>query len=394
MLNKAGLTLQEGLDQVANSQDKLGTATKLVGQTAAKSFLVLSEGTKITQKLKVGLENAGGAAKRMADTQLDTLEGKTKILNSAWQGLVLGLTSGDSAFNSIAKGIVEATTSLLGFLTPTTKVSEALEDERTNLFLLEAELKNANTSEGRRLEIIKDLQKEYPKFLGNVDAETVSNTELTKALRKVNDELINRIIIEQKQEEIDEQNLDIADAKKDALEAESEALQKAADLRKKYDDLGISLEASPEGLTSLQQLKFEIDELNRVRDEQNQFRKDESDLYKLQTGDLNKFSKEIRALNSRYVALKSAEEGYNNEVESGNKLINDKQELLDKFGMTTEESSDVIEENTNATNKNNKATKDSIKILEDYKQELEEISDVDPLDDEDSFSDDVVRKSN
>ena len=392
-LNKAGLTLQEGLDKVANSQDKLGTATKLVGETAAKSFLVLSEGTKITEKLKVGLENAGGAAKRMADTQLDTLEGKTKILNSAWEGLVLGLTSGDSAFNSIAKGIVEATTSLLGFLTPTTKVSEALEDERTNLFLLEAELKNANTSEGRRLEIIKDLQKEYPKFLGNVDAETVSNTELTKALRKVNDELINRIIIEQKQEEIDEQNLDIADAKKDALEAESEALQKAADLRKKYDDLGISLEASPEGLTSLQQLKFEIDELNRVRDEQNQFRKDESDLYKLQTGDLNKFSKEIRALNSRYVALKSAEEGYNNEVESGNKLINDKQELLDKFGMTTEESSDVIEENTNATNKNNKATKDSIKILEDYKQELEEISDVDPLDDEDSFSDDLLEKS-
>ena len=124
MLNKAGLTLQEGLDQVANSQDKLGTATKLVGQTAAKSFLVLSEGTEITKKLKVGLENAGGAAKRMADTQLDTLEGKTKILNSAWEGFVLSLTSGDSAFNSISKNIVEATTSLLGFLTTSEDANE------------------------------------------------------------------------------------------------------------------------------------------------------------------------------------------------------------------------------------------------------------------------------
>ena len=117
MLNKEGLTLQEGLEQVANSQNKLQTATELVGQTAAKSFLVLAEGTETTKALKKGLENAGGAAKRMADTQLDTLEGKTKILNSAFEGLVLSLTSGDSAFNSIAKGIVEATTSLLGFLT-------------------------------------------------------------------------------------------------------------------------------------------------------------------------------------------------------------------------------------------------------------------------------------
>ena len=124
MLNKEGLTLQEGLEQVANSQNKLQTATELVGQTAAKSFLVLAEGTETTKALKTGLENAGGAAKRMADTQLDTLEGKTKILNSAWEGLVLSLTSGDSAFSSIAKGIVEATTSLLGFLTTSEDATE------------------------------------------------------------------------------------------------------------------------------------------------------------------------------------------------------------------------------------------------------------------------------
>jgi len=124
MLNKEGLTLQEGLEQVANSQNKLQTATDLVGQTAAKSFLVLAEGTETTKALKTGLENAGGAAKRMADTQLDTLEGKTKILNSAFEGLVLSLTSGDSAFSSIAKGIVEATTSLLGFLTVSEDANE------------------------------------------------------------------------------------------------------------------------------------------------------------------------------------------------------------------------------------------------------------------------------
>ena len=313
----------------------------------------------------------------MADTQLDTLEGKTKILNSAWEGLILGLTSGDSAFSSIAKGIVEATTSLLGFLTPTEKTSEALEEERTNLFLLEAELKNANTSEARRLEIITDLQKQYPSFLGNVDAETVSNEQLTKALRQVNDELINRIIIEQKQEDIDEQNIEIADAKTKALEAEAEALQRGADLRKKYNDLG--LEVTPEGLTSLEQLKHTIDELNRVREEQNKLRLEDSDLFKLQTGDLNKLSKEINALNNRYVALTNSEKNYNKEVDAGNKLINDKQDLLDKFGITTEENTKGIIENKDGLNEQANAVNKVKFALED----LQEIED----EDEDFFLD-------
>ena len=99
-LNKAGLTLEDGLEKVINSENKLKTAVDLVGVNAAKSFLILAEGTETTKQLKIGLENAGGAAEKMAKEQLDTLEGKTKILNSAWEGLVLSLLSGDSAFSS------------------------------------------------------------------------------------------------------------------------------------------------------------------------------------------------------------------------------------------------------------------------------------------------------
>ena len=116
-LNAAGLTLEEGLEKVANSEDKLGTAAKLVGKNAAASFLVLADGVDVTKELEKGLNNAGGAAKKMADEQLNTLEGKTKILNSAWEGLVLSLLSGDGAFSSISKSIVEAATGVLGFLT-------------------------------------------------------------------------------------------------------------------------------------------------------------------------------------------------------------------------------------------------------------------------------------
>ena len=88
-LNNAGLTLEEGLQKVANSQDKLGTASKLVGKNAAASFLVLADGVDTTKKLTKGLNNASGAAKAMADTQLDTLAGDLKKLESAFEGLIL-----------------------------------------------------------------------------------------------------------------------------------------------------------------------------------------------------------------------------------------------------------------------------------------------------------------
>ena len=372
---KAGISTSEAFDMIKKSADPTSTALDLFGKRGAAVAIALAKSTDKTAEFTKELKNSGGAAAQMASIVGDTLEGDVKRLNSAFEGLVLSLGDADSNFNGFLRGLTQAATATLSFLTPTEKVSEALEDERTNLFLLEAELKNANTSEGRRLEIIKDLQKEYPDFLGNVDAETVSNEELTKALRKVNDELINRIIIEQKQEEIDEQNLDIADAKKDALEDEADALKKAAELRKQYNNLGI--EATPEGLTSLEQLKHTIDELNRVREEQNKLRLEDSDLFKLQTGDLNRLSKQIRALSDRYAILKNSEKNYNEEVEDGNKLITDKNALLEKFDIKTKETTKETEDATETTNEN----ADAVKNLKFQLEELAEVED--PLDVED-----------
>jgi hypothetical protein len=141
-LNKAGLTLEEGLEKVAKSEDKLGTAAKLVGKNAAASFLVLSEGVDVTKELTEGLNNAGGAAEKMAKEQLDTLQGSLTILNSAWEGFVLGLLSGDSAFSKISKSIVEGTTALLGFLTPSEAINKEWLKQRENIKSLNVEILN------------------------------------------------------------------------------------------------------------------------------------------------------------------------------------------------------------------------------------------------------------
>jgi hypothetical protein len=139
-LNKEGLTLNEGFDEVNNSSDKLATAVELVGKESAAAFLVMAEGVSETNKLEKGLRNAGGAAKRMADTQLDTLEGKLKILDSAWEGFVLGLLDGEGAFNDISKGLVELATNILGLITPSQSLTDQWRQQVSSVNKLENEV--------------------------------------------------------------------------------------------------------------------------------------------------------------------------------------------------------------------------------------------------------------
>jgi len=139
-LNAAGIDLDEGLLQIVNSQNKLETATALVGKRAATSFLVLADGVDTTKELEEGLNNAGGAAKKMADTQLDTLSGSIKILDSAWEGLVLGLLEGKGVFSDLSRGLVQLATSLLGVLTPAESLATSFYQQRDALQDLDNEL--------------------------------------------------------------------------------------------------------------------------------------------------------------------------------------------------------------------------------------------------------------
>ena len=106
-LNQKGLTLEEGLDKVRNSSNQLNTAINLVGIVGAKSLLNLANAGEKIENLKETFDNAAGAAKRISETRLDTLEGDTKALSSAWEGFLLNIDDGDGAINNIARGSVQ-----------------------------------------------------------------------------------------------------------------------------------------------------------------------------------------------------------------------------------------------------------------------------------------------
>ena len=115
-LAKRGLTFDEAMSKINNSTDKNATSLALFGKRGAVVGTVLAENGVSADALTEKLNNAGGAAKEMADKQLNTLGGAVKLLQSAWEGWILKMneSSGFGAgLTKIVKFLAENLDTLL-----------------------------------------------------------------------------------------------------------------------------------------------------------------------------------------------------------------------------------------------------------------------------------------
>lgn len=81
----------------------------------------------------------------------------------------------------------------------------AISEEVGALRTAESQLFDTNTTQERRVEIIKELQSKYPQYLGNLNAETATNEQLAAALLLVNEELLIKAKIEAAQKLVDQE---------------------------------------------------------------------------------------------------------------------------------------------------------------------------------------------
>jgi len=105
-LNAKGLTLDQALEKISTSSNKLGTAMALAGKTGGTALVTLANETPQIAELTKQFENAEGAARKMAEIKLDNLAGDVKELGSAWEGFLLGIEDGDGLINKIQRGAV------------------------------------------------------------------------------------------------------------------------------------------------------------------------------------------------------------------------------------------------------------------------------------------------
>lgn len=159
---KTGKPAKEAFDQVAKSGISVTDAMDEVGRTAQTALLVLSDTKDEVLELSDALEDAGGAAQKMADEQLKSLDGQLTLLTSAWDGFILSLNKGDSAISRVLGNLVNLLrNSIEGFS-----------------FLMESDRDTAN----RQGEDIKSL-----KYKGMLDEIFKSNNNLKKEINQVND---------------------------------------------------------------------------------------------------------------------------------------------------------------------------------------------------------------
>ena len=364
-LNKAGLTLEEGLDKVSNSEDKLGEAVKLVGKNAAASFLVLADGVDTTSKLEKGLLNAGGAAEKMAKTQLDTLSGSLKILDSAWEGFVLGLLEGDGVFSSLSRGVVDFGAKLLGLVTTQELNSEALMEQQVQMNLLGEQILRTNDDEEKRKQLIIDLNKEYPDLLKNVNAETLSNEELKKALAGANKEFERKIKLTAIQEELAEATKETVEAYKELRVAEEKQAEQLVFVRERFEAF---LKNQKEGTANhklySEALKVLNDDTLGYGEVVNELNK----VYKDNNRNLHQLSANNNFLASTVLTLNTIDNERNNVLGVYNEKLEkskDIQSLVNtetaKSKELTDDDTDSIDENTGATKENNEAKDERIK---------------------------------
>lgn len=189
-----GLPAAQALDKVAKSGITVKDAMDEVGRNAQTALLVLSQSKDGIGLLADELERAGGAAQKMANEQLESLEGKLTILNSAWDGFILSLVKGDGVLSKFFINAIEGLTNFLGMLT---NANKSLNDFKTEVF------------SGAEGDVPKELVENVEEYLELLRKRNVSEEEINEERQKK--------ILEYAKRELNAQKILLFEAEKNAL---------------------------------------------------------------------------------------------------------------------------------------------------------------------------------
>ena len=182
-LNKKGISLKDAMAQVAESTNKLGTATELVGDRGAKALQIFADQSEELGRLETAFADSTGEAKKMADIVGNTAVGAAKRFDSAWEGLLLTIGDGTE------KGIAKAKGALADLLNDFTDIN--VEIKKLNELdggSLSRGLGIINEADERALEVLKEQEEFLKNNLQNRDnlqKALIANENQIKAIKKL-----------------------------------------------------------------------------------------------------------------------------------------------------------------------------------------------------------------
>jgi hypothetical protein len=319
-LEAVGDVLGDGVSKTMTFQNALqsmyeisgGSQTRLkelTGRVEAMSAVLGLAGPKAEEAAKDlnALKDAAGSSadafKRMAGSNINEwtiLSNKIKSLTEELGNSVLEISSGVAKFLNNA---IDGSDELL----------KTYNDQRVELFKLEGALKATNEESDEFKTLRKQIVENYPEFLGNIDAERATTSELLGVLDQVNEAYKQRYKFEKRQNEV-----------KGALETQGNIEIKLDDAKVKFRDALAQIEriADEKGIDLKINYKDSDSEILKSVKEQ---LKDVEGAFDVNISS-DKFANTIKGFATQYISALSQSVGTQNKL---SKELNNQSSLVD-----------------------------------------------------------------
>lgn len=263
-----------------------------------------------------------------AGAVLDDAANSQSRYNAAYENFVLALSNDDSV-TSFVNTLINAKTAALELITPTQTLSNEYEKEQGQLNVLVQRITDTNIAQEERQRLISQLNKDYPFFLANLDSERVTNAELSSQLSIVNEQYVNRIVLQTQQEKIEERANTLAGVKIKQIGAETS-------IRTQLDKVN-------------RDLSLGLDLQNKSIDENIKSAKSQLQVLADQGGNINAARVALRKLNEAAVdraVLSTQDIGITNQL---NDLDKERKDIISQLGIDLDGLNNKMKTNTDVT---------------------------------------------
>jgi hypothetical protein len=335
-LKEFGIRASKAGDQVKFTFKGVETQTKFTSDSIRKYILSLGDLQGVSGGMAAISKTLGGQISNLGDS-FDALQ---VAIGSRFSNAVSGTLS-------LVGDLVNGFTSLIEL-----PVSEKLEEERKAFNVLGTQILSLNEKSELRSKLIDQMNIQYKEYLPNLISEKTTNKDLVAILRQVNEQYVNKIIIQKQDEKIQKAISDQMDVATNKAEAYSRVASNLITVSEAY-----GLQEQTVGKTLMEQAKI-LDDFATKRKLSNY----RTGQYAITVRELNKF-------------LEKEKDAQNALAEANRR----KQEILKSLGITED---DAIE---NAAKKEEAAQKEivtieslrgKIKSLTEERDKQTDISDV------------------
>lgn len=123
-----------GLVRMREAGVDVASALELVGNRNVSALSAFMANAESVRELRESLEDVGGELERISQERLQTVEGSTKMLKSAWDGLILSMNESQGTIKATIDWLTKLISKLNEALFPTQALSNRMTQEMTGRF--------------------------------------------------------------------------------------------------------------------------------------------------------------------------------------------------------------------------------------------------------------------